>query len=232
MTDIFISYSRKDIHRVKPFAKALETHGWSVWWDRSIPPGKTFAQVIEAAITDAKCVVVMWSESSIASDWVKEEANIGKRRGVLIPTLLDPVGPPLGFGLIQAADLTDWDVRTPHAGFSFLLEAIKMIIGPPPERCTELVQEMPDVSNSTRINDNRRDPESTSSEDDNKSVSPGIPKSVDENNPAAVADDLQIREERFSLFAIIFTSVSAVFLIGMYFFYRFILNNISDKIIE
>lgn len=131
MADIFVSYASEDRSRTEPIAKALEEYGWSVWWDRTIPPGKTFDQVIEEAITAAKCVVVLWSEKSIKSDWVKEEATIGKRRRVLVPAKIDPVEPPLGFGLIQAADLTDWKTETSHAGFAVFLSAISEIVGAP-----------------------------------------------------------------------------------------------------
>ena len=65
MADIFISYASEDRSRVEPLAHSLEDHGWSVWWDRTIPPGKSFDQVIQEAITAAKCVVVLWSEKSI-----------------------------------------------------------------------------------------------------------------------------------------------------------------------
>ena len=46
MADIFISYASEDRLRAEPLAKALEEQGWSVWWDRTIPPGETFDQVI------------------------------------------------------------------------------------------------------------------------------------------------------------------------------------------
>ncbi len=65
MSDIFISYASQDRSRVEPLAKALEEQGWSVWWDRTIPPGKTFDEVIEEAIKAARCVVVLWSKISI-----------------------------------------------------------------------------------------------------------------------------------------------------------------------
>ena len=46
MADIFISYASDDLQRIEPIRKALEDQGWSVWWDRTIPPGKSFDQVI------------------------------------------------------------------------------------------------------------------------------------------------------------------------------------------
>ena len=49
MSDIFLSYASEDFPRVGPLIRALERHGWSVWWDRTILPGRTFDQVIEGA---------------------------------------------------------------------------------------------------------------------------------------------------------------------------------------
>jgi hypothetical protein len=63
--------------------------------------------VIEEAINAAKCVVVLWSKKSVKSGWVREEAYIGKDRQILVPAKIEPVDLPLGFGRIQAADLTD-----------------------------------------------------------------------------------------------------------------------------
>jgi hypothetical protein len=39
---------------------------------------------------------------------VRDEAGQAKRRGVLVPVKLDKVDPPLGFGELQAIDLTHW----------------------------------------------------------------------------------------------------------------------------
>jgi hypothetical protein len=46
MRDVFISYAKPDRDRAAELATALEAHGWSVWWDRKIPPGRTFDDVI------------------------------------------------------------------------------------------------------------------------------------------------------------------------------------------
>ena len=45
--DIFLSYASEDRDRVTLIARTLEFLGWSVWWDRRIPTGKRYAQVIE-----------------------------------------------------------------------------------------------------------------------------------------------------------------------------------------
>ena len=64
MADIFISYANEDRERVAPVAKALGSHGWQVFWDRDIPPGKTWDEVIEGAIEAAGCMLVLWSRNA------------------------------------------------------------------------------------------------------------------------------------------------------------------------
>jgi hypothetical protein len=64
VSDIFLSYAREDLPRVKPVVEALVARGWSVWWDRTIKPGQIFERVIEAALDEARCVIVLWSRDS------------------------------------------------------------------------------------------------------------------------------------------------------------------------
>ncbi len=134
MSDIFISYAREDLEHARRLAEALEAQGWSVWWDRTIPAGKSFTEVIEAAIAEARCVVVMWSKSSVKSDWVREEAEEGKKRKILVPVLLDRVTPPMGFRSLQAEDLTNWDGSQSSRTLLKLVDDISLILGPPPIR--------------------------------------------------------------------------------------------------
>jgi len=129
MSDIFVSYANADMERVKPLVELLEKQGWSVWWDRIIPLGKTFDQFIEEALDAAKCVVVVWSRNSVNSDWVKAEATEGLKRRVLVPILIDEVKIPLEFRRIQAAQLTDWPETSTHPEINRLFESIRAIVG-------------------------------------------------------------------------------------------------------
>ena len=104
--EIFISYSSSDRNKAKLLAEVLQAQAYSVWWDRKIPPGKTFDEVIEEKLETAQCVLVLWSEHSVRSKWVKEEASEGDKRGILIPVLIDDILPPFGFRRIQAATAT------------------------------------------------------------------------------------------------------------------------------
>ena len=125
MSDVFISYTSEDRQRVVPLVRALQQKGWSVWWDRVIPPGKTWDQVIQAEIEQAHCVIVLWSEKSVKSNWVIIEAEEARHRGVLVPALLDQgVALPLAFRRIQAANLVDWHGEISDVGFEELAQAV------------------------------------------------------------------------------------------------------------
>jgi beta-lactamase superfamily II metal-dependent hydrolase len=128
MSDIFISYASEDRQRAEMIAVKLGARGWSVWWDRNIPAGKKFPDVIEDEIQKARCVVVLWSQLSIKKDWVLEEAAEGRDRGVLIPILLDRVPLPRGFRLIQTADLTKWQGDATDIVFSKICDDVSALL--------------------------------------------------------------------------------------------------------
>jgi hypothetical protein len=60
MADIFLSYAREDEARAKVLAEALEAEGWSVFWDRAIPPGKTWRKMLDSELEQAGSIVVGW----------------------------------------------------------------------------------------------------------------------------------------------------------------------------
>jgi len=105
MADVFLSYAAEDRGRVLPIVRAIESAGFSVWWDRQIGIGRHFEREIERELDSARCVVAVWSEHSLSSDWVRNEAQEGMDRGVLVPIILDGVRPPLAFRRVQAAQV-------------------------------------------------------------------------------------------------------------------------------
>ncbi|MGB7511331.1 MAG: TIR domain-containing protein [Pelodictyon phaeoclathratiforme] len=148
MSDIFISYAREDVERVKPIVQELEKNGWSVFWDRNLRPGSRWAIEITKALDDSRCVLVVWSSASINAvkhHWVREEAETGRERGILVPLCLDAVVLPLGFRSIQAADLSNWNKNSDDPEFQQLIAAINEII-PLPDKLSS-----PQVSPSTAI---------------------------------------------------------------------------------
>lgn len=131
MTDIFLSYTERDRDTARRIAEALGSAGWSVWWDRRIPAGETWRSVLEHALEDMRCMVVLWSAKSIESEWVYEEASEGRRQGKLVPVMIEAVRPPAGFREIQAADLTGWDGSRDFEGLRMLLSDLEHLLGKP-----------------------------------------------------------------------------------------------------
>jgi hypothetical protein len=126
MSDIFISYKHEDEARVVRLVRALESTGLSGWWDRGLAGGENWRSQIQNALNAARCVIVVWTRDSVgpAGDFVRDEAGQAKRRGVLVPVMLDKVDPPLGFGEIQAIDLTHWKGSSRDPFFKDLSAAV------------------------------------------------------------------------------------------------------------
>jgi len=106
---IFVSYARADRERVAPIVAALEAHGRRVWWDSHLAGGSAYAREIESALRAADAIVVVWTRTSVRSDWVRDEATVGLERARLVPIKLDDAPPPLGFGQFHTIDLSHWN---------------------------------------------------------------------------------------------------------------------------
>ena len=108
MPDIFLSYSREDQATARRFAEAFSAEGLDVWWDVTLRSGEAYDEVTEAALKSAKAVVVLWSGVSTVSRWVRSEATLADRRGILAPAMIEPCERPIMFELTQTADLAHW----------------------------------------------------------------------------------------------------------------------------
>lgn len=146
MADIFLSYSRKDRAVAALLAEILPAHGWTLYWDRQLLAGEVFDDVLEREIAAARCVLVLWSSNSIASQWVRNEADEGASRSQMVSVRIEDVKLPLAFRRIQAADLIGWRGDRNDERLIELIQAIASILGGHPQPAVEKFASAPSPS--------------------------------------------------------------------------------------
>jgi hypothetical protein len=112
MADIFISYSSGHRDLTQSVAEALKKGGHSVWWDRELEAYATFREQIDAELSKARVVLVIWSDGAAQSDYVMAEAREALEKAGLVNALapgFDPRGIPKPFGEYQAEKVEDVD---------------------------------------------------------------------------------------------------------------------------
>jgi TolB-like protein len=137
MAEVFISYARSTARQARGAAEALRTLGHSVWLDDDLPAHRAFSPEIEAQLTAAKAVLVIWSSDATRSDWVLSEANRAREERKLVQLTLDGARLPMPFDQIQCADLTGWTGDLNAAGWRRVAASIAELVGalagsPPP----------------------------------------------------------------------------------------------------
>lgn len=131
MVDVFISYKREERGRCERIAKKLKALDLDVWFDARLPSGKSFDREIESTIKKAKAVLVLWSPASVESEWVRNEAGIGKERGVLAAAQLAPCELPIAFRATHYETLHEEAFADDHPGWIKVLERIGGLTGRP-----------------------------------------------------------------------------------------------------
>lgn len=121
---LFLSYARADRACAGKLVAALERCGFELWWDARIEGGAQFAHSIDDALTKADAVLVLWSPTSAASDWVRDEAAVGRDRHKLVPLALEGGEPPLGFRQYHAIDLSRWNGRASAPEIAAIARAV------------------------------------------------------------------------------------------------------------
>src|SRR5262249_42866561 len=89
MADIFVSYAKTDRPLASKLVAMLEAEGWTVWWDTSLAIGDDFRNEIMTELGRARAVIVIWTDASIKSDWVRSEAGRAQADRKLIPVKLE-----------------------------------------------------------------------------------------------------------------------------------------------
>ncbi len=129
MADVFISYKREDRRFAERLSIALEQLGFEVWWDFDLLSGEPYRKVIREVINKSSAALVLWSERSVESDFVLDEATYAKAQKKLCPARIDGVDLPFGFGSLHTDDLHDWEGDFSHPGFQAIVRAVEAKVG-------------------------------------------------------------------------------------------------------
>lgn len=153
MADVFVSYRNEDRACAGRLVGALEAQGLNVWWDRQLEAGAAWRDTIAHQLEAARCVLVLWSASSVGplGRFVQDEADRALGRGTYLPVLIDPVPLPLGFGGVQAVGLAGWSGDQHAPPFQFLLAAVRAMLEGEPAPAMESARASARVGRRTLI---------------------------------------------------------------------------------
>ncbi len=113
-SQVFISYSRKDVNFARRLAADLEEAGFDVWWDLSdLRGGDDWVKFIPSAIEASQYFVVLLSPSSLQSEWVAKEYSYALRlHKKVVPAMIKPSEVPFALNTINYVDFVheEYDV--------------------------------------------------------------------------------------------------------------------------
>ena len=130
MSQVFISYSRRDLSFVDCLVQDLKRVDLDVWYDMSgLEGGERWGEKIQSAIRECECVIVVLSPDSIKSQWVEREflfaSNLKKK---IIPLMYRECEVPFNY-----LDLNYIDVQGERysQNFSKILKSLDRTSYPP-----------------------------------------------------------------------------------------------------
>jgi TolB-like protein/Tfp pilus assembly protein PilF len=138
-SDVFVSYASKDAATANAVVAVLESQGVKCWIaPRNVIPGSQYADGIVRAINGAKLVVVVLSESAIASPHVGKEierASSKQRPIIALKTDATPLTPALEYFLSES-QWVEVGAESTEAALAKLSDAVRRHLSAPPASAT------------------------------------------------------------------------------------------------
>lgn len=108
---VFLSYSYKDIRRVRRFRDLLKALGFAVWPDNTLTPGtSSWKTQLEPRLNEAVVMLVFLSRYTSESNYVVQALDEAQTRQIpVLPLLID--GDPGHILLVQTAGDSWFDLR-------------------------------------------------------------------------------------------------------------------------
>lgn len=127
MSGLFLSYSRADRALAAQIVRAMRAVGVAVWWDEDMS-AVYWQQELASKIHELSGVLVIWTEASIRSVNVQDEARLARREDKLLNVMVGVSAPPFPFDGINGFHLDDWTGREPHRGWSRVVAAVEELV--------------------------------------------------------------------------------------------------------
>ena len=127
--DVFVSYAREDQSLATTLVEELGREEWTVFWDRDIAGGRKWSDELESHLRGAKCVLVIWTSSSVTSDFVKHEASFASHEGKLLQAVVAGCSIPAPFADQQAITLRLDGAQSDRDSLNALLRSVTERIG-------------------------------------------------------------------------------------------------------
>lgn len=133
---VFLSYANADSAKIANLRDALQAEGIPIWWDQDIQSGDDWRDKIPQRLSLAAVILTVWTERSVQSQAVIEEANAAKAEHKLVHVRLDDAKLPDGFDETQYVDMRGWsgDINDPRfqALVQLLLKLLDILISSSP----------------------------------------------------------------------------------------------------
>ena len=130
MSDLFISYARKDEATAKLLRTMLDSEGWDTWMDQEIRVGRSWSTEIERALDRARAVTVLWTKAALQSEWVLREAGYALTQGKLFGLLLEDCAVPKQFAAVEMAMMPGWRGEADHPELIQLFRSLAATVRP------------------------------------------------------------------------------------------------------
>ncbi|SUS08276.1 membrane hypothetical protein [uncultured Defluviicoccus sp.] len=124
MTEIFVCCTPEDDPLATAIARRLSEVGYTVHHHLERAETAAYRAWTLSTLERADIVVVLWTQSSLASPWVIDEADVGNRRGRLLSVEVSGWRPPIGHGGSARVALDPRGAELSRASSERLVDAV------------------------------------------------------------------------------------------------------------
>ena len=132
MADLYITYGLRETSWVNKLVTILDDEGFTICWEHAVAPGddvRTDDSI--QALNNAKCVLAVWSDTSVDDFWVLSDAERAVAQNKLISVVAKSAVIPRAFRQSETVFMQSWDVQTKDEDhFNKLLKIINQFATP------------------------------------------------------------------------------------------------------